>query len=112
MLVGYHGDRFISYEHHLDLYYDRTTLYLHTKGLTIDHNQMPEYLVIAKIEPKGSLTWSDEFEVKLSYRTYRYKLSDRLVALIWGVWVKNADYPEFRLNYKDSSLTMIDLPSE
>ena len=112
MLLGYRGDRYEAYEHHLSLYYQKGSLYLHTKGLVVDKNPLPEYLQLAKVDQEGALTWSPDFEPEFSFRTYRYQLSDRLIALIWGVWVKNADYPKFRLNARNSSITMIDLSSE
>ena len=112
MLAGYRGQRFVAYEHYLGVYYDKDALYLHTNGVVIDNIKTPHFLMLASINHHGRLQWSDSFEVKLSFRTYRYKISDRLLALIWGIWVKNSDCPELRLNAKDSSLTMIDLTSE
>ncbi|MFK7825404.1 MAG: hypothetical protein AB8G05_14720 [Oligoflexales bacterium] len=112
MLLGYRGDKFVAWEQYLDLYYDKDYLYLYTKELVVDQVQMPEYLVLAKVDPYGFLQWSPEFEAEFSLRTYRYKWSNRLIALIWGVWVNNADYPKFQLNARKSSLIMTDLASE
>lgn len=112
MLAGYRGDRFISYEHYLDLYYDKDSLYLYTQNLSIDGNMLPEYLLLARVGDNGSLLWLEDYSVNLSLRTYRYKLSDRLLAMVFGFWVRNADHPEFQLSFKTNSVLMIGSASE